>query len=188
MSIVLIAAVVMTMGAVMAVGGARVKERQAAKRIVAAQTAAQVASTPTHDRHASQPLGPPVKTPMTCDRGPRWSSNERAAEVAPGAHDKRCPTRAGGTANRPDHAGDSHPSEPGQSNDSHGHSDDSHGHSDDPHGHSDDPHGQSGQHGQSGDPHGHSDDPHGQSGQQGKSEDPAASPTSDGNVGGGTDT
>jgi DNA-binding NarL/FixJ family response regulator len=183
MSIVLIAAVVMTMGAVMAVGGARVKEGQAAKRMIAAQTAAQVASTQTHDRRASQPSGPPAKTPLTCEQGPRWSSNERAAEAAPGAHDKRCPTRAGGTANKPDHAENSQPSDPGQSNDGHGQTNDGHGHSNDPHGQSDDPHGQSNDpHGQSDDPHGQSDDPHG------KSEDPPASPTSDGNVGGGTDT
>jgi hypothetical protein len=151
--------------------------------MIAAQTAAQVASTETHDRRASQPSGPPAKTPLTCEQGPRWSSNERAAEVAPGAHDKRCPTRAGGTANKPDHAENSDPDDPGQSNDGHGQTNDGHGHSNDPHGQSDDPHGQSDDpHGQSNDPHGQSDDPHG------KSEDSPASPTSDGNVGGGTDT
>jgi hypothetical protein len=169
MAILVITAVVMTMGAVMAVGGKQVTERQAAKRIAVMQTADDIEVDPVSTQHGAQPSGPSVKTPMACEHGPRWSSNDRAADLAPGAHNKRCPLRAGGTQNKPAHAGHSQghhgagpPSDPGQSDDPHGQSDGSHGRSDDPHGQSDDPHGQSDDpHGRSDDPHGQSDDPHG---------------------------
>lgn len=166
MAIVLIAAVVMTMGAVMAVGGQQVMERQAAKRMAVTQAADDVAVGPAPSQHRSQPSGPPVKTPMACEHGRRWSSNDRAADLAPGAHDERCPVRAGGTQNKPGHAGHSQghhgagrPSDPGKSDAPHGHSDDAHGHQADAHRqndttgrHNDGPQGQSGQHGQPQDP------------------------------------
>jgi hypothetical protein len=166
MAIVLIAAVVMTMGAVMAVGGEQVMERQAAKRMAVTQAADDVTVGPASSQHGSQASGPPVKTPMACEHGRRWSSNDRAADLAPGAHDERCPVRAGGKQNKPAHAGHSQghhgagqPSEPGQRNDAHGGSDDAHGHQADAHrqndtkdGHDDGPSGQSGQHGPTQDP------------------------------------
>jgi DNA-binding NarL/FixJ family response regulator len=161
MAIVLIAAVVMTMGAVMAVGGQQVQERQAARRMAVSQSSDDVAVGPTSTPHGAQPSGPPVKTPMACEHGPRWSSNDRAADLAPGAHDKRCPARAGGTQNKPAHAGHSQrhhaagqPSDPGQSNDEHGGSSDTHGQADahrqnDTTGtHNDGPNAQGSQHGQ----------------------------------------
>lgn len=161
MAVVLIAAVVTTMGAVMAVGGQQVMERQAAKRMAVTQTADDVAAGRASTQHGSQPSGPPVKSPMACEHGPRWSSNDRAADLAPGAHGKRCPVRAGGTQNKPAHAGHSQghhgagqPNDPGQSDDAHGQSDDAHGHRADAHrqndttgGHNDGPNEHSGQHG-----------------------------------------
>jgi hypothetical protein len=166
MAVVLIAAVVMTMGAVMAIGGQRVTDRQAAKRMAVTQTAVDAAVGPASTQHGSQPSGPPVKTPMACEQGPRWSSNHRAADLAPGAHDKRCPVRAGGTQNKPAHAGHSQghqgagqPSDPGRGDDAHGGSDDAHGHQADAHrqndttdGHSHGPNETSGQHGPTQDP------------------------------------
>jgi len=157
MSIVLIGAVLMTMGAVFAVGGMRVKDRDAAKRIVASQTAVRHASTTATTGNAGQLPDLPVKTPMACDHGPRWSSNRQAADIAPGAHDKRCPTDGGGTANKPDHAGQNQghhgtgkPDDPGQSDGTHGQSGGTHGQSDGTHGQSGTSHGQSGQHGGAG--------------------------------------
>jgi hypothetical protein len=171
MGIVLIAAVVMTMGAVMAVGGEQVMERQAAKRMAITQAAVDVAGGPASSQHGSQPSGSPVKTPMACEHGRGWSSNDRAADLAPGAHDERCPVPAGGTQNKPAHAGHSQghhgagqPSDPGQRNDAHGGSDDEHGH-------------QADAHRQNDTTDGHDDDPNGQSGQHRPAQDPSDAPT-----------
>ena len=156
MSIVLIAAVVMTMGAVFAVGGLRVKDRQEQRRTVAAQSAVlRHASTTSPTGNAGQRPELPVKTPASCDRSPKGSPNDHASDTAGAAHEERCPTPGGGIVNQPDfagqkpgHHGTGKPDEPGNG-------DTSHGHSGDPHGQSGDPHGQSG------DPHGQSDDAHG---------------------------
>jgi hypothetical protein len=108
---------------------------------------------------------------MECDQGPEWSSNDRAADVAPGAHDKRCPTKAGGTANKPAHAGHRQghgpPEEPGQSNDAGGHGDDAQEH-------------QADAHRQNDTTGGHNDGTNGQSGQHGRAEDPSDAPATEG--------
>ena len=106
MSVVLIAAVVMTMGAVFAVGGLRVKDRQAQRGGVAAQAAViRHASTTSPTGNASQRPDLPVKTPASCDRSPKGSPNDHASGTAGAAHEERCPTLGGGIANQPDFAG-----------------------------------------------------------------------------------
>jgi hypothetical protein len=177
MSIVLIAAVVMTMGAVFAVGGLRVKDRQAQRGGVAAQSAViRHASTTSPTANASQRPDLPVKTPASCDRSPKGSPNDHASDTAGAAHEERCPTPGGGIANQPDFAGQrpghqtGKPDDPGTVDTSHGHSGDPHGQSGnphgqsgDPHGQSGDPHGQNGEHGSAGDAHGQTQDPSGAS-------------------------
>jgi hypothetical protein len=166
-SIALVAAIVLSMGAVFAVGGMGANGREAADRTPAPQTTIQrdtPSAVPTGN--ASQRPDRPVKSPVECGEGQRRSPNQQAADAASGAHGRRCPTQGGGTTNKPAHPeqgqGDhatGQPDDAGQSGDPQGQSGDPQGQSDGTHGQSADTHGQSGQHGAASEQHGSAGNP-----------------------------
>jgi hypothetical protein len=155
MSIVLIAAIVMTMGAVFAVSGIRIKEREASKRSVAQ----------TSDTSTPAPTGSTVDRPATratkgraCQQARHRSPNRQASDVARDVDPKPCSPRAVGTSKSGHAHGGRHnagkPRDAGQRGGGHGHSaiphanrGSAHSHTDVTHAPTSDSRGQSGQHG-----------------------------------------